>query len=221
MQTRGYVLDLLALRLLLLPLLLLVAACSQAPTVTSEQAPEFAEEGLHPVSSSGFGSAYVRPGSDLAGYRSVHIGQLQLDRIEIPSTAVAGTLRRDWQMDSERAGALQSVWDSAMRRAFSAYTQVGAEQPGLRVDAEITRVAPGRPTATTIGGGVQPVGSSQDVVEVYVEFRLYNQESGDLLAVIRDSRTMLSVAMSRTAPAAIQTLFNSWAALLHTRISGR
>jgi hypothetical protein len=65
------------------------------------------------------------------------------------------------------------------------------------------------------------VGSSQDVIEIFVEFRLYDQPDGKLVAVIRDSRTMLSVAMSRTAPAAIQTMFNSWAALLHTRISGR
>lgn len=221
MRPKEYVLLLLALRSSLLSLLLLVAACSQPPAVSSQQAPEFAEEGLHPVSSSGFSSAYARPGSNLPGYRAVHIGKLQLDEIEIPNTAVAGTLRRDWQMNDERAGVLQSVWDGAMRSAFSAYTQVSAEEPGLRVNAEITRIAPGRPTATTIGGGVQPAGSSQDVVELFVEFRLYDQTSGDLLAVIRDSRTMLSVAMSRTAPAAIRTLFNSWAALLHTRISGR
>jgi hypothetical protein len=65
------------------------------------------------------------------------------------------------------------------------------------------------------------MGSSQDVVEISMEFRLYNQASGDLLAVIRDSRTMVSVAMSRTAPVGVETMFNSWAALLHTRVSGR
>jgi hypothetical protein len=124
-------------------------------------------------------------------------------------------------MTDERRATLQSVWDAAMRRSFSSYAQVGGEEPGLRIDAELTRVAPGRPTATTIGGGVQPVGSSQDVIEVFAEFRLYDQPSGELLAVIRDSRTMLSVVMSRTAPAAMQTLFNSWSALLHTRVSGR
>jgi hypothetical protein len=32
---------------------------------------------------------------------------------------------------------------------------------------------------------------------------------------------MTSMALSRTAGASVQTLFNSWAALLHTRISGR
>jgi hypothetical protein len=151
----------------------------------------------------------------------VHIDTMVLDDIDIPTAPVATTLRRDWQMTGERASALQSIWAEAMQRAFSSYRQVGAAEPGLRVSARITRVAPGRPTATTIGGGVQPAGSTQDVVEVFAEFRLVDQESGDLLAVIRDSRTLLSVAMSRTAPVAIRTMFNSWAALLHTRISGR
>jgi hypothetical protein len=200
---------------------LVIAGCSQAPTVTPDPAPEFADQGLHPVSSSGFSSAYVRPGANLSGYREIHITPLGVQNIDFPNTVVATTLRRDWQMSDERAAGLQSVWEDAMGRAFSAYTRVDADEPGLRVTAEITRVAPGRPTATTIGGGVQPVGSSQDVVEVFAEFRLYNQADGELLAVIRDSRTMLSIAMSRTAPAAIRTLFNSWAALLHTRVSGR
>jgi hypothetical protein len=200
---------------------LVVTGCSQAPTVTPEPAQEFAEQGLHPVSSSGFASAYVLPGANLPAYREIHVAPLELGNIEVPGTAVATTLRRDWQMTDERATGLQSVWDDAMGSAFSAYTRVGMNEPGLRVAAEITRVAPGRPTATTIGGGVQPVGSSQDVVEVFAEFRLYDQAEGELLAVIRDSRTMLSIAMSRTAPAAIRTMFNSWAALLHTRVSGR
>jgi hypothetical protein len=32
---------------------------------------------------------------------------------------------------------------------------------------------------------------------------------------------MASVAMSRTAPVGVETMFNSWSALLHTRVSGR
>jgi hypothetical protein len=68
---------------------------------------------------------------------------------------------------------------------------------------------------------MQSMASSQDVVEIFMEFRLYDKASSELLVVIRDSRTMISQAMSRTAPAGIQMMFNSWAALLHTRVSGR
>ena len=209
-------------KLLLLPIMMTVfAACSQTPTIKSEPAPEFAADGLHPVNASGFTAAYVLPGANLPSYRAVNIRPMKLDEVEISQAPVATTLRRDWQMTPERITALQETWSRSMARAFGTYAKVGQEDAGLGVSAEITRIAPGRPTATTIGGGVQPVGSSQDVIEVFVEFRLYDQEGGRLLAVIRDSRTMLSIAMSRTAPAAIQTMFNSWAALLHTRVSGR
>ena len=68
---------------------------------------------------------------------------------------------------------------------------------------------------------MQPVGSTQDVVEISVEFRLLDAADGRLLAVIRDSRTITSVSMSRTAPATVNTLFGSWAALLHTRVTGK
>ena len=209
-------------KFLLLPILISVfTACSQTPTIKSEPAAEFAAEGLHPVNASGFTAAYALPGANLPSYHAVNIRPMKLDDVEISQAPVATTLRRDWQMTPERVAALQETWSGAMVRAFSNYTKVRQQEAGLGISAEIIRIAPGRPTATTIGGGVQPVGSTQDVIEVFVEFRLYDQEKGRLLAVIRDSRTMLSIAMSRTAPAAIQTMFNSWAALLHTRVSGR
>mgnify|MGYP001820327944 FL=1 len=210
------------LKILLLPLFLTyLCACAPAPTIKSEAAPEFAAEGLHPVASSGFSSAYAIPDANLASYSAVNVRPMKLDEVEISQTAMANTLRRNWQMTPGRINALQETWEGSMSRAFRSYQQVGEGDIGLGISAEIVRIAPGRPTATTIGGGVQPVGSTQDVIEIFVEFRLYDQPDGKLVAVIRDSRTMLSVAMSRTAPAAIQTMFNSWAALLHTRISGR
>mgnify|MGYP001823689101 CR=1 FL=1 len=53
------------------------------------------------------------------------------------------------------------------------------------------------------------------------EFRLYDAQSGELLAVIRDRRTIGSLQWTRAAGVDIVNLFNSWAALLHTRVSGR
>ncbi|RLA56377.1 MAG: hypothetical protein DRQ65_03165 [Gammaproteobacteria bacterium] len=207
--------------LLALILLLVATACAQAPVVQQQPAAEFAAEGLHPVSSSGFAAAYARPDARLSTYRTVNIEVLELGNIDISRTPVAGTLRRDWQMTPDREVALQQVWARAMDRSFSGYQRASSGDNTLRIAARMTGIAPGRPTATTVGGGLQSMASSQDVVEVSMEFRLYNQAGGELLAVIRDSRTMVSVAMSRTTPVAVQTMFNSWAALLHTRVSGK
>jgi hypothetical protein len=60
-----------------------------------------------------------------------------------------------------------------------------------------------------------------DTVDVSVEFRLYDQGSGELLAVIRDRRTIALAQWSRAAGIDMINLFNSWAALLHTRVSGK
>ena len=201
--------------------LLVIAACAAPPTLESQPGGEFAARGLHPVTGSGFAQAYARPDAALASYRVVAIAALATDAVETGQTTVSGTLRRDWQMNPERELALQQVWASAMQRAFNSYDQSGEGGMVLEIKAAITRVAPGRPTATTIGGGMQPMASSQDVVEIFMEFRFYDKASSELLVVIRDSRTMISQAMSRTAPVGVQTMFNSWAALLHTRVSGR
>ena len=207
---------------LLLPILLLglLTACATEPTVTEQPSGEFAEEGLYEVSGSGFATAYARRDVRLADYRKVNIELLQAADADMSRTPVGGTLRRDWQMTPEREAALQGLWSESMERSFSAYGRADSGEGVLRIAAAMTRVAPGRPTATTVGGGFQAQGSSQDVVEIFMEFRLYDQASWDLLAVIRDSRTMVSMAMSRTAPAGVRTMFNSWAALLHTRVSG-
>ena len=207
--------------LLVFALLATMTACAGPPSVQEQPSTEFAAEGLHPVKSSGFATAYVRLDAKLSSYRTVNIETLELDNIDVSRTAVAGTLRRHWQMTPDREAALQQVWSRAMDRAFSGYQRAASGDNTLRISARMTGVAPGRPTATTVGRDLQPMGSSQDVVEISMEFRLYNQGSGDLLAVIRDSRTMVSVAMSRTAPVGVETMFNSWAALLHTRVSGK
>ena len=202
-------------------LLLMATACAGPPAVQEQPSAEFAAEGLHPVKSSGFAAAYVRPDAKLPSYRIVNIETLESGNIDVSLTAVAGTLRRNWQMTPEREAALQEVWSRAMDRAFRDYQRAASGENTLRISARMTGVAPGRPTATTVGRDLQPMTSSQDVVEISMEFRLYNQASGELLAVIRDSRTMISVAMSRTAPVGVETMFNSWAALLRTRVSGK
>ena len=201
-------------------LLCLSGACAQ-PTLKDQPSAEFGSAELYPVKSSGFAEAYVRRDASLASYRAVDIEPLAVAEVEIPSTMIAGTQRRDWLMTPEREAGLQATWAEAMDRAFKAYQRADSGRGVLRITARLTRIAPGRPTATTIGAELQPVASSQDVVEIWAEFRLYDVADGSLLGVIRDSRTITSMALSRTAPVTMTSLFNSWAALLHTRVSGK
>jgi len=197
----------------------LLGACA-GPSLENQPSAEF--PGLYAVTSSGFAEAWARQDAALAGYRSIDVQTLDAAHIDIPpNTGMTGTLRSDWKMTPERESGLQKAWADAVARAFSGYA-VAPGGPGvLRIAASVTRIAPGRPTATTVGAELQSMTSSRDVVEIWVEIRLYDGSDDRLLAVIRDSRTMASVALSRAAPQTIEMLFKSWAALLHTRVSGR
>ena len=86
-----------------------LSACSQVPAIEEAPSTEFAAEGLHPVSASGFTAAYALPGADLPACRKVHIEALELGNIATGTTTVNATLRRDWQMTPEREAALQQV----------------------------------------------------------------------------------------------------------------
>jgi len=206
--------------LLLLAAPALLAACTQ-PAFKGDACAGFEAQGLYQVRNSGFAEACARRDAALPGFTAVDIGALDVSRVEIPRTHVMGTSPRDWQMTAERQAALEAGWAEAMDRTFASFTRATGEPGVLRIAAQLTRIAPGRPSATTIGGALQPVGSTQDVMEIWAEFRLYDGADERLLAVIRDSRTITTVQLSRTAPVTMRQLFGSWAALLHTRITGR
>jgi hypothetical protein len=206
--------------LMALTFLTALNACTQAPTLKDEPSAEFAAEGLHPVKSSGFEAAYVRPNAGLPSYRTVDIDAMDVANVHVTHTTAPGTMRRDWQVTPERETNLQSAWARATDRVFTSYDRTGTGDKVLRIAAALTRLAPGQSSSAVGGIPGSAAGTSSNTVDVSAEFRLYDQGSGDLLAVIRDRRTIASAQWSRSAGADMIGLFNSWAALLHTRVSG-
>ncbi len=198
----------------------LVAACA-TPRVQEEVSAEFSVEGLHKVSSSGFDQAYVYPGAKLSSYPAVNIMPLQSANAKVTNTVVSGTTRQDWQMTDERVANLANAWASAMDRAFAKYTQGAEGKQVLRVTAEITRVIPGRTSETSTAGGGKPAMGSAESVDIEAEFRLYDQSSDKLLALIRDRRAISILLWTRAGGAEMGNLFNSWAGSLQHRISGK
>ena len=205
---------------LLLLVLLTLGACS-TPTLEDQPTSEFAPARLYPVQSSGFRQAFASRDARLSSYRVLDIQALDFTDVKLNQRLVPGTRRSDWQLTPEREAGLQRAWGVAMDRAFSSYGRAASGDGVLRITARLVSVLPGRPTSTTVGGALQPPGSVQDAMEIAVEFRLYDLAGGELLAVIRDSRTITTMSLSRTGPASIERLFGSWASLLHTRVSGR
>jgi hypothetical protein len=196
-----------------------LVACS-TPAIDEQPAEEFASEGLHPVSGTGFESAYVLPGANLPTYDEIEFDVFQSAEAEVTQTAVTGTTRRDWQITEDKSERLAQAWSSATSHAFRDYPR-GEEGKRLRVEGVLVRVSPGHSaTTSTVAAGPSTHGS-RDVVNISAEFRIYDEVSGDLLAVVRDRQTIAALQWTRAAAVDMSNLFNSWAALLHTRISGR
>lgn len=202
----------------LLALSAVVAACT-TPSMEDQPSSEFGAANLYSVNNSGFEQAFVSRDAQLSSYRDIQIESMKvMTDIQMPTTAMSGNMRGDLMMTPEREANLRELWATAMDRAFSAYDRSGAGKQVLRIEAQLTGVAHGLRTTTTIGGRLQP---NADALDISADFRLYNAASGQLLAVIRDTRSITAGALSRTAPISMTELFNSWAALLHTRVSGK
>ena len=201
-----------------LMLVILLAACA-SPSLEQGVAPEFSEEGLAAVRNSGFQEAFVLPGAQLPGYTQVNFPPMDFSRLEVTQTAVSGTTRSQWQLTPEREAGLRRSWEAATARAFADYPR--GEGEVLRLEASLVQVAPGRGTSSSTSAAGAPIHGTSDVVNVSVEFRIYDTASDRLLAVIRDRRSIASLQWGRAAGADTVNLFNSWAALLHTRVSGR
>ena len=183
-------------------------------------APEFTGEGLSPVRNSGFAEAYALPGANLPAYGIMDFSPMSVAGLEVTQTTMSGTTRGQWAVTPEREAGLQQTWADATARAFRDYPRADPGQGTLRIDAALTRVAPGRTASTATSASGAMVQGTSDIVEISAEFRLLDAASGQLLAVIRDRRAISSLQWTRAAGIDSVNLFNSWAALLHTRVSG-
>ncbi len=198
----------------------LLTACA-SPSLKEEPSPEFAAEQLYPVRNSGFEEAHARRDANLPSYDVVQIEPMQLDNVEFTRMSVSGSVRRDWTITPDRERNLQQSWAGAMERAFADYDRSGEGERVLRISSELVRVRPlgVTTTASTVGGA--PASGQMDATDISVEFRLYDQGSDELLAVIRDRRRIATLQWTRASGQDMGLLFNSWAALLQTRVAGR
>ena len=197
-----------------------LSACS-TPSVEEQAAEEFTAEGLHQVRGTGFETAYVLPGANLPDYGDIQFDRFSSADVEITRTTVTGTNRRDWQMTPERQDNLAQAWANATTHAFRDYPRERGSGQRLLLQAELIRVSPGRSTTTSSVAVGSSMSANREVVNVSAEFRLLDANSGQLLAVVRDRQTIGSLQWTRAAGVDMANLFNSWAALLHTRVSGR
>ncbi|MEH6633906.1 MAG: DUF3313 family protein [Halioglobus sp.] len=204
---------------------IILTACTGTPTLEEKPSSEFA--GLNEVSSSGFKEAWARPGADLQHYKVILISDLVSSDAEIRQPAASKLTRQDWVLTPARQQALSQDWSRAMSTAADErdISSTGEGEQVLRVDAQITRIAPNSdPQQAQSAPGYTRV-YSEDSGEASIEIKLYDQTSNELLAVIRDNRRvgnrMWRLTSTVSASADVRMLFDSWSNRLLSRISGK
>ncbi len=204
----------------------LLGACTGTPTLEETPSSEFA--GLNVVSSSGFSKAWGRPGTKLTEYKVIDAQTLQSANAEIVQPSSSGSVwsRKDWELTAEREQALASAWNKAVEDAAAKHglDTSGSGDKVLRIETEITRIAPSVNAGEMQNSPGRSTVYTEDSGDASVEFRLYDQASGELLVVIRDNRRVGSQMWGRASTVSIsadvRNLLSSWANRLLSRVSG-
>jgi hypothetical protein len=199
-------------------------ACTGTPTLEEEPSAEFA--GLNKVSGSGFREAWARPDAGLARYKFIQISDLLSANAEIQQPSSSKRIRKDWELTPARQQALARGWRDAMIAAAGKYgiNTAGNGEKVLRVDAEITRIAPSADLEQTEKASGPNTVYTEDSGEASIEIRLYDQAGNKLLGVVRDRRRigprMWGLASTVNASANMRNLLNTWSNQLLLRITG-
>lgn len=203
---------------------IITTACTGTPTLEQEPSAEFA--GLNKVSNSGFREAWARPDAGLAQYKVIQVSSLLSANAEIRQPSSSKRIRKDWELTPARQQALTRGWSDAMIAAADKHgINIGGDgEKILRVDAEITRIAPSADLEQAqTSPGITRV-YTEDSGEASIEIRLYDQGSNTLLVVIRDRRRigpqMWANASTQLASANMRNLLNTWSNQLLLRITG-
>ena len=204
-----------------------LAACSSTPVIEDKPSSEF--EGLNKVSSSGFSEAWARPGTNLSMYGSIKATPLKSADAEIvqPGQSIQTRVQRDMEMTPEIEQGLADNWDRAITAAAdkAGLSTDGSGDKVLRIDSTMTRIAPSANFAAESSTPGRSTVYTEDSGEASIEFKLYDDASGELLAVVRDKRRVGSQIWSRsnsvTASADVRNLYNTWATRLVSRITGQ
>ena len=145
------------------------------------------------VTGTGFETAYAVPDANLPGYGDIQFEPFSAANVDVTQTTVTGTNRRDWKMTPERQENLTRAWVNATDHAFRDYPREEGGDRQLRVEAELIRISPGRSMTTSSGSIGSSVSANREVVNVAVEFRLFDAKSAPVSCTHLTLPTIYSV----------------------------
>ena len=193
------------------------------------QAPDTLSGGLERVPTSTVQFAYLRPGTDLKKFRSVHIQPLVIPA-EVRDTTPRGMRVRigeSFLLRDQDVEGIQRLYADAFRNVFTraGFSVVDTADTGTLVIAtQVTDITLRAPLEHTRGGGSSNVRTySEGGGSISIKAALADGGTGDVIAAVADARLLNNLWRRNTRVQNIADLrraFTSWAQALANRMAG-
>jgi hypothetical protein len=192
------------------------------------QGPDVIGNGLERVQGSEVQFAYLRPGTDLKKYKSVHIQRLVIPTT-VRDTKPKGERPRigeSYLLRDEDVEGIQKLYDDAFRSVFSraGFSVVDTADAGTLVIAtEVTDITMKAPLEHTRGGSSHVRTYSEGGGSISIKAALADGGTEEVIAAVADSRYLNDLWRRNTRVQNIADLrrgFTSWARALANRVGG-
>jgi hypothetical protein len=202
--------------------------CLTFASAAGQEAPQTLSNGLTRVPATKVQLAYLRPGTDLTKYKSIHI-----QRLVVPSTV------RDTKPKGERprpgesyllrdqdVADIQKLYDQAFRKVFTGggFSVVDTPQAGtLIVATEVTNITLKAPLEDTRNAGQRQFTISEGGGSISIRAAMADGGSGEVIAGVADSAYANNLWQRNTRVqniADLSRIFSGWARALEKRMAG-
>lgn len=195
---------------------------------TGQEAPQTLSNGLTRVPAAKVQLAYLRPGTDLTKYRTVHIQTLVVPPT-VRNTAPKGErprLGESYLLRDEDVAGIQKLYDQAFRKVFAddGFSVVDTPKAGtLIVATEVTNITLKAPLEDTRNAGQRQITISEGGGSISIRAAMADGGSGEVIAAVADSAYANDLWQRNTRVqniADLSRIFSGWARALEKRMTG-
>ena len=212
-----------------LPLLGAVALlCATFASAAGQEPPQTLGNGLTRIPAAKVQLAYLRPGTDLSKYKTVHIQTLVVPPT-VRDTKPKGERPRigeSYLLRDQDVADIQKLYDQAFRKVFSGggLSVVDTPQAGtLIVATEVTNITLKAPLEGTRNAGQRQITISEGGGSISIKAVMADGGSGEVIAAVADGKYANNLWQRNTRVqniADLSRIFSGWARALEKRMAG-
>jgi len=212
-----------------LPLLGAIALlCVTFASAAGQEPPQTLGSGLTRIPAAKVQFAYLRPGTDLSKYKTVHIQTLVVPPT-VRDTKPKGERPRigeSYLLRDQDVADIQKLYDQAFRKVFSGGgpSVVDTPQAGtLIVATEVTNITLKAPLEDTRNAGQRQITISEGGGSISIKAVMADGGSGEVIAAVADGKYANNLWQRNTRVqniADLSRIFSGWARALEKRMAG-